>query len=78
MIIRPQSKKAKEREKMLGAVQKGDKIVTTSGIHGTVSSVEETTVIVLVADNMKLKFDKSAIASVINPKTGEQTSVQAK
>ncbi len=45
MIIRPQQKRQKERQKMLDAVQKGDKIITSGGIHGTVIGIEEKTVL---------------------------------
>ena len=64
MILRPQQKRQKEQKKMLEAVKKGDKVVTSSGIHGIVSGVEETAVLVQVADNVKIKFDKQAIAAV--------------
>lgn len=63
-IIRPQNKKQKETQKMLDALQKGDKVVTIGGIHGVVSSVKEKTVIVKVDDSCKLEFSRSAIASV--------------
>lgn len=78
MIIRPQSKRAKERDKMLNAIQKGDKVVTTGGMHGTVSSVEDTTVIIQVADNVKLKYDKTAIATIGNTKVGDSAPAQTK
>jgi len=68
MIIRPQQKRAKEKEKLLGGLQKGDKVVTVSGIHGTVDTVEEKTVLVKVADNVKMKFEKSAIGTVTQSK----------
>jgi len=70
MIIRPQQKRAKEKEKLLGALQKGDKVVTVSGIHGTVDTVEDKTVLVKVADNVKMKFEKSAIGVVTQAKDG--------
>lgn len=63
-LIRPQNKKQKETEKMLNALKKGDKVITIGGIHGTVSSVKEKTVIVKVDDNTKLEFNRSAISSV--------------
>lgn len=63
-LIRPQNKKQKETEKMLNALKKGDKVITVGGIHGTVSSVKEKTVIVKVDDNTKLEFNRSAISSV--------------
>jgi len=65
LIIRPQNKKRKDTEKMLSAVKKGDKVVTIGGIHGTVQSVKETTVIIKVDDNVKLEFLRSAISSVV-------------
>ena len=77
MIIRPQSKRQKEREKLLSNVQKGDKVVTSGGVHGTVSSVDETTVIVQVADNVKLKIDKVAITTVL-PAKGSETPATTK
>lgn len=67
LIIRPQNKKRKETEKMLSALKKGDKIVTIGGLHGTVQSVRETTVLVKVDDNVKLEFLRSAVSSVISP-----------
>lgn len=63
-LIRPQNKKQKETEKMLAALKKGDKVITIGGIHGTISSVKEKTVIVKVDENTKLEFNRSAIASV--------------
>lgn len=63
-LIRPQKKKQNETQKMLNALKKGDKVITIGGIHGTVSSVKENTVIVKVDENCKLEFNRSAIASV--------------
>ena len=64
LIIRPQNKKRKETEKMLGALKKGDRVVTIGGIHGTVQSVKETTVIIKVDDNVKLEILRSAVSNV--------------
>ena len=72
LILRPQSKKRKETEKMLGALKKGDKIVTIGGIYGTIHSVKETTVIVKVDDNVKLEFLRSAISSVLSQSSREE------
>jgi preprotein translocase subunit YajC len=65
MIIRPQQKRAKEREKMLSSVQKGDKVITNGGMHGIVAGLDEKTVLLQVGDNVKLKFERSAIGSVV-------------
>ena len=64
MVIRPQQKREKEHQKMLEAVAKNDDVITASGIHGTVVSVKEKTVLLRVDENVKIEFDKSAIAVV--------------
>jgi len=66
LIIRPQSKKRKETEKMISALKKGDRIVTIGGLYGTVQTVKETTVIIKADDNVKLEFLRSAVSSVIS------------
>ncbi|HSD64611.1 MAG TPA: preprotein translocase subunit YajC [Ignavibacteriaceae bacterium] len=68
MIIRPQQKRAKEREKLLSNLQKGDKVVTSGGLHGTIAGIDEKTVLLQVSDNVKMKFERSAIANVIASK----------
>lgn len=68
MIIRPQQKRAKEQKKMLEAIQKGDKIVMSGGMHGTVAGLEEKTVLVDVGNNIKIKFERSSILSVLKEK----------
>ena len=65
MIIRPQQKRAKEREKMLSNIEKGDKVITSGGLHGTVAGLEEKTVLLEVGDKIKLKFERSAITQVL-------------
>ncbi len=64
MIIRPQQKRSKEREKMLSNIKKGDKIVTSGGMHGVIAGIDEKTVLIQVSDNVKLKFERSAVASI--------------
>lgn len=75
-LIRPQSKRQKETEKMLAALKKGDKVVTIGGIHGTISSAKEKTVVLKVDDNTKIEFNRTAIASVEKPEI--ETPVQKK
>jgi preprotein translocase subunit YajC len=64
MILRPQQKKQKERTKLLESVQKGDKVVTIGGAHGTVVGLDEKTVLVQIADDVKVKFERSAISQI--------------
>jgi len=65
MIIRPQQKRAKEREKLLSSVEKGDKVITNSGVHATVVGLEEKTLLIEIAPNVKIKVERSAIGSVV-------------
>lgn len=62
-MIRPQQKRQKEHQQMLSAIKKGDKVITTAGIHGTVSETDEKTMTLQIADNVKIKFEKTAIAN---------------
>ena len=64
LLIRPQQKKQKEHEKLVKSVKTGDQVVTNAGIHGTVSNVKDATVIIKIADNVKVEFDRAAIAAV--------------
>lgn len=64
MILRPQQKRQKEREQLLNSVKKGDKVITAGGLHGTVVGIEEKIILIQVADNVKMKFDRTAIASI--------------
>lgn len=66
MIIRPQQKRAKEREKMLSNIEKGDKVVTSGGIHGIIAGLDEKTVLLQVSETVKLKVDRTAIANVLS------------
>jgi len=68
MIIRPQQKRAKQREKLLSNLEKGDKVVTSGGIHGIISGIDEKTVLLQVSDNLKMKVDRSAIGQVLSKK----------
>ncbi|TSA28745.1 MAG: preprotein translocase subunit YajC [Ignavibacteriales bacterium] len=65
MIIRPQQKRAKERAKLLSAIEKGDKVITSGGMHGTIAGIEDKIVLLDVGNNVKMKFDRSAIATVL-------------
>lgn len=69
MIIRPQQKRAKERDKMLSNIEKGDKVVTSGGIHGIIAGLEDKTVLLQISENVKVKVERSAIASVLAKKT---------
>lgn len=73
MILRPQQKRQKERQKLLEGVKKGDKITTIGGIHASVIGLEDKTVLIQIADNVKVKIDKAAISNVIRSSDDTQS-----
>ncbi len=65
VMFRPQKKRQQEQQRLISSLKTGDRVVTNGGIHGLISNVKETTVIVKVADNVKIEMEKSAIANVV-------------
>ena len=70
LLIRPQQKQKREREGMLSAVKPGDRVVMSSGLHGTVVKLSDHSVTLKVADHVRLEFDRSAIGRIV-PASGE-------
>lgn len=64
LLIRPQQKKAKEHKQMLDNIKKGDKVITAGGVYGVVESVGPNTVVLKIAESVKVKFGKGYIATV--------------
>lgn len=64
LLIRPQQKKAKEHKALLGAMKKGDNVITAGGVHGKVTAVENDLVTLEVANNVNIKITKSYIAAI--------------
>ncbi len=64
LLIRPQQKKQKQQQALVDAVKKGDKIITTSGIWGTITNLGKDTVTLQIADNVKIKMQRENIARV--------------
>ncbi len=71
LLIAPQRKKQKEHEKMLSALQSGDEIVTSGGIHGQITNVKEDRFVVRVAENTKIEIGKGFVHAV-SRKSGEE------
>lgn len=63
LLIRPQQKKAKEHKEMVSNIKKGDHIITSGGIHGTVMNVSDDTVSIEVANQVRIKVTKSHVSS---------------
>ena len=64
LTIKPQKKKQRERQEMISRVEKGDKVITSGGIYGMVVGTKEKTLVIKVADNVKIEFARSAISRV--------------
>jgi len=63
VMIRPQKKR--QQQQLMANLKTGDRVVTNAGIHGLISNVKENTVLVKVADNVKIEMEKSAITTVL-------------
>ena len=65
VLFRPQKKRQQEQQRLISSLKTGDQVVTNAGIHGLISNVKETTVMLKVADNVKIEMEKSAITNVL-------------
>lgn len=75
LLIRPQQKARKELQARIDSLEKGDKVITTGGMHGTVHQISEKTVTLKAGgDNVFLTFDKPSVASVIKLKSEKAAS----
>ena len=65
LMIRPQQKRQKQWQQMLSSIKSGDRITTTGGIRGIIISIKDDSMVIRVApDNLKLEVARNAIASV--------------
>ncbi|MGG1515806.1 preprotein translocase subunit YajC [Paenibacillus oryzisoli] len=64
LLIRPQQRRQKTRNQMLGSLKKGDKVVTIGGLHGTIMEITDDICVLRVNDATKMTFDRSAINAV--------------
>lgn len=69
VLIRPQRKKQQELAAQIAALKGGDQVVTNGGIYGVISSLQEKTITLKIADNVKIKLDKAAVAAVVKKST---------
>lgn len=61
-MIRPQMKKAKDHKKYIEELKKGDRVITTSGIHGKIVDMNEATFLIEVESGTKIRFEKSSVS----------------
>ena len=65
LLIRPEQQRRKQTEKMLKEIKKGDRVLTTGGLYGTIVGIDEGKVVLKISDDTKAEFTKSAIVSVV-------------
>ncbi len=61
LLIRPQQKQQKKRKEMLGALQRGDKVITIGGLYGTIKELRETDMVLRVGDNMDIRMTRYSV-----------------
>ncbi|MCP3030431.1 preprotein translocase subunit YajC [Halobacillus sp. A1] len=66
LLIRPQQKKQKKVQQMQTELQKGDRVITIGGLHGTIHALDEGTIVVSVQDGTQMKFDRSSVREKLN------------
>jgi len=71
LVIAPANKQKKKTQQMLSTLKKGDRVVTSGGIYGTVQGVEAEVVYLKIADNVKVKVARSAITGLVSGETSE-------
>lgn len=64
LIIRPQQKKQKEHQEMIGALRKGDKVVTNGGLYGRVTGLSDNTLTIEIADKVRVKIARSHVSGM--------------
>jgi preprotein translocase subunit YajC len=64
LLVAPMRKRQRDLQQMVDKLQKGDKVVTTGGLHGEIAGVEGPIVLLRIADQVKVRVSKSAVASI--------------
>lgn len=71
LVIAPASKQRKKTAEMLSSLKKGDRVLTSGGIYGTVQGVEPDVIYLKIAENVKIKVARSAVTSIVTTESGE-------
>ena len=74
LLIRPQQRQKKERAQMIAAVKRGDRVVTTGGLHGTIVGLNEQTVVLRIADQVRVEVDRAALGRVVATQTDKESA----
>lgn len=71
LLIRPQQKKTKQQREMIDNLKKGDRVITSGGICGHITAVEDSTITVEIADRVRIKLTRSSISALSNQQSGK-------
>ncbi|MFQ5897893.1 MAG: preprotein translocase subunit YajC [Candidatus Methylomirabilia bacterium] len=74
LLIRPQQRQRKAHAEMLAALKRGDRVATSGGLHGTITGLNERTVILRIADQVKVEVDRSAISRIVAGESEREAS----
>ena len=69
LLIRPQQKRQKEQRSMISNLKKGDRIITSGGLHGRITGLDETTLTLEIADKVRVKVGRNSVAGMLQPAT---------
>ena len=72
LLIRPQQKKSKDHRQMLSNLKKGDRVVTSGGIHGRITGMDESTLTVEIAEKVRVKVTRANVGGLVNPASQAQ------
>jgi preprotein translocase subunit YajC len=72
LLIRPQQKKTKDHREMINRLNKGDRIITSGGLHGRITAVSDTTMTVEIADKVRVKIARGNVAQILQSSSQSQ------
>ena len=72
VLIMPERKKQKAKQTMIDAMKKGDKVMTSSGIYGSVAQIQEEVVVLQVSDGVRMRFNRAAIQTILSDEKSEK------
>ena len=76
LLIRPQQKRTKEHRQMISSVKKGDRIITSGGLHARVTGADDTTLTVEIADKVRVKIARGNVANLVQPGVQPQPEIK--
>lgn len=74
LLILPQQRRQKKHQQLLNELNKGDRVITSAGMYGTIANVKERTVMLVIADGVKVEIEKGNITGKVNKKDAGSSS----